>query len=41
MAEPDKTPAQIAEERIQQALKSQTLELDLSGLGLTMLPETA
>src|SRR5271165_1754510 len=31
---------QIAEERIEQALDSQTEALDLSGLGLTILPET-
>jgi internalin A len=40
MDESDKTPEQIAEERIEQALESQATKLDLSGLGLAMLPET-
>jgi internalin A len=40
MAEPDKTPEQIAEERVLQALSSRATELDLSGLGLTALPES-
>jgi internalin A len=40
MAESDKTPERIAEERIQQALQSQTTELDLSRLGLTVLPQS-
>jgi hypothetical protein len=41
MAKPEKTPEQIAEEQIEQALDSQTTALDLSGLGLTILPETS
>jgi internalin A len=36
--EPD-SPDAIAEARIQEALREQRLELDLSGLGLTSLPE--
>ena len=40
MSEAEKTPEQIAEERIEQALESQTTVLELSGLGLTILPET-
>jgi internalin A len=40
MAESDKTPERIAEERIQQALQSQTTELDLSRLELTVLPQS-
>jgi internalin A len=40
MAEPDKTPEQIAEERVLEALASGARELDLTWLGLTGLPES-
>ena len=35
-----RTPMQIAEERIENARKSNTDDLDLSGLGLTVLPDS-
>jgi internalin A len=40
MAEPNKTPEQIAEERVLEALASHATELDLSWLGLTALPKS-
>jgi internalin A len=40
MAEPNKTPEQIAEERVLEALASRATELDLTWLGLTALPES-
>jgi internalin A len=39
MAEHDKTQEQLAERRIQEALASHATELELTGMGLTALPE--
>jgi internalin A len=40
MPEPHKTPEQIAEERVLEALASHERELELTGMGLTALPES-